>query len=209
MFLKRLRAAAWWTPWAAGVLLLAVLFTPLTTWWTLWLAGPWPEAAGEVMFIPGGDIQNDGQIGMITYQRCVHAVRYWRRGGYRQIVVAGGPDRLSAPTPISVTMRDFLVSQGVPAVAILVEDKSRSTRENVRFAKPLLDGLPGRKVVLSSDAHMRRLMAVCRKEGLQASPAPVPDVLKHCSHWWSRPTAFALNLSETGKLVYYSWQGWI
>jgi len=63
-------------------------------------------------------------LGASSYWRSVYAVRAWREGGFSTVVVTGGP----ADLPISERMRDYIVSQGVPVSAILVETHSQSTR---------------------------------------------------------------------------------
>ena len=58
------------------------------------------------------------------------------------------------------SIRDYLISQGVPADEILIETQSRNTRENALYARSFLDALPGKKVLLTSDYHMYRAQRV-------------------------------------------------
>jgi uncharacterized SAM-binding protein YcdF (DUF218 family) len=110
---------------------------------------------------------------------------------------------------VAERMRDFMVSQGVPAPAIRVETESHSTRENALKSKPLLDSLPGRKVLLTSDYHMFRAYRVFRKAGIAIEPRPFPDAAKHTASWMNRWPVFLGLCVETAKIGYYFARGWI
>ncbi len=109
-----------------------------------------------------------------SYSRVFAAVQAWRGGSFKVIVLSGGgpPGRSTAEG-----MRDFLVAQGVPAESIRLETRSRSTRENALFTKPILEDIPGRKVLLTSDAHMFRARRVFQHLGLEVLPRPCPDLV--------------------------------
>jgi uncharacterized SAM-binding protein YcdF (DUF218 family) len=106
-------------------------------------------------------------------------------------------------------MQEFLVCQGVPAQAILLEPDSRSTRENALFTRRLLGDAPGRKVLLTSDYHTFRAYRAFRKAGLTVLPRPFPDVLKRANAWQSRWPIFLGLATETLKIGYYWARGWI
>jgi uncharacterized SAM-binding protein YcdF (DUF218 family) len=144
-------------------------------------------------------------LGASSYWRSVYAVRAWREGGFSTVVVTGGP----ADLPISERMRDYIVSQGVPVSAILVETHSQSTRENALFSKPIIESLPGRKVLLTSDYHMFRAYRVFRKAGIDVQPRPLPDALKQISAWETRWPVFVSLCKETTKIGYYFVRGWL
>ncbi len=145
-------------------------------------------------------------IGESSYWRCVYAARAWKEGDFHQIVISGGGwQRISA----AEAMREFLVSQGVPAEAIRLETHSRSTRENALDTKELLAGVPGRKVLLTSDYHMFRAYRAFRKVGLEVLPRPFPDVRKRAIRWRGRWPAFVELMEESLKIVSYYAHGWI
>jgi uncharacterized SAM-binding protein YcdF (DUF218 family) len=192
---------------ALGLLLLVVTFTPIDSWWASRLAGPWNHPEGEVLIILGASpVLQDGVIGESSYGRAVYGVRTWRAGGFKWIVVTGGgpPGHSTAEA-----MRDFLVAQGIPPERIWLEARSRSTRENALFAKPLLAELPGRKVLLTSDYHMYRAVRVFRKLGLEVFPRPFPDMRKRTESPLERWDVFLELGNETAKIAYYHLRGWI
>ncbi len=191
---------------AIGFLYVVATLTPLDGWWAYRLAGPWNDPPGDVLVVLGGDTVAD-VIGFSSYWRSVYAVRVWKQGGFQNVVVCGaGNDQ---QTSTAGQMRDFMVTQGVPTAAIRIEIESRNTRENALKAKPLLDQLPGRKILLTSDYHMFRAYRAFRKAGIEIQPRPFPDALKQSTSWWNRWQVFVGLCLETVKIVYYSLRGWI
>ena len=183
-------------------------FTPFAPWYARILAGNWTDSDGDVLIVLGADGQPDGLVGQYSYWRCIYAVRAWREGHFQRIVVSGGPIPDSSYT-IAGTMRDFLVSSGVPQDVIIIEDRSHSTRENALFTQHLVAGWPGKKVLLTSDQHMFRALRVFRKIGFEVTPRPIPDTLKDSRTPLSRWNhTWALEL-ETAKIAYYALRGWI
>jgi uncharacterized SAM-binding protein YcdF (DUF218 family) len=92
------------------------------------------------------------------------------------ILLSGGPiDGESSPTAATV-MRDFLLSQGVNASRIMLEESSQNTSENAVESCKLLRERGLHRIVLVTDAsHMPRASACFRKQGLEVAPSP-------CSH---------------------------
>ncbi len=183
-------------------------FTPLAPWYARILAGDWTDADGDILIVLGADGQPDGLVGSYSYWRCVYAVRAWREGHFRRIVLSGGPIEGSSYS-IASTMRDFLVSSGVPKEAIFLEDRSHSTRENALYTQQLIAGWPGKKVLLTSDQHMFRALRAFRKIGLDVTPRPIPDTVKGSRSWLARwDHSWSLDI-ETVKILYYAARGWI
>jgi uncharacterized SAM-binding protein YcdF (DUF218 family) len=191
---------------AIGFLYVLVSVSPIDGWWIRLLAGPWNDPRGDVLIVPGADSVRD-VIGAASYWRSVYAVRVWRDGGFREVIVCGGP--AGGGAAIAERMRDFMVSQGVPAAAIRVETGSHSTRENALYSKALIDAAPGRKILLTSDYHMFRAYRTFRKAGIAVEPRPIPDAAKQISSWETRWSVFVNLCTETVKIGYYFARGWI
>ena len=191
---------------AIGFLFVFVTVTPIDDWWIKWLAGPWNNPKGDVLVVLGSDAVED-VIGWSSYWRSVYAVRAWREGGFREVVVTAGS--MHGEVPAAERMRDFMASQGIPVSAIRVEGAAQSTRENALKSKVLLDNLSGRKVLLTSDYHMFRAYRVFRKAGIVIEPRPIPDALKQTGWLRNRWPVFLGLCVETGKIGYYFVRGWI
>ncbi len=189
---------------AVGFLAVVVTFTPLVRWWGYALAGRWTDPKGDVLIVLAGSQGPRGMIGYDSYLRSEYALLAYQQDGFHSIVVSGGGD-----PPEGLVMRNFLQCQGIPAAAITSETASTSTRENALFTKKLIDAVPGRKVLLTSDYHMYRAYRVFRKAGMDVQPRPFPDVIKRSGHWQERWWAFMDLLTETTKIGYYTIRGWM
>lgn len=184
-----------------GLLVLIITITPFVSWYAGKLAGPWHDPRGDVLIVLGGSTLTPGIIGESTYWRAAYALMVYREGGIRRIVLSGaGAAR---------DMQDFLTFQGVPAGMICLETRSTSTRENALQIKQLLGPASGRPVLLTSDYHMFRAYRAFRKAGLEVSPRPFPDAIKHATRWQYRWSAFLNEVVETAKIIGYFAHGWI
>ncbi len=188
-----------------GLLLVVVTVTPLVDWWAGALAGPWNDPQGDVLIVLGGAVGEHGIMGANSYLRSEYAILAYREGAFRKLAISGG----GQPIPIALAMRDFLTCMGVPPTAILVESASTSTRENAVYTKKLLEAVPGKKVLLTSDYHMFRAYRAFRKVGLDVAPRPIPDARKRATRWLGRWPAFLDLVQETAKILYYFARGWI
>lgn len=107
-------------------------------------------------------------------ERIRHGVTLYKAGRVRLLVMTGGRDpgdRLSE----AEAARDWALQQDVPAQTIVLEDSSRTTRENLSLALPLLREHGVRRVLIVSDPlHMRRAMAIAGRLGIEAGPSPTP-----------------------------------
>lgn len=123
------------------------------------------------------------------------------------VVLSGGapPGHHSA----AESMREFLVAEGIPAEAIRLETLSDSTRENVLFTKPILETIPGRKVLITSDAHMYRARRAFQRVGVDVLPWPCPDIETTWENEFGGWNVFTVLAAETGGIGYYYVRGWI
>ena len=144
-----------------------------------------------------------------------HAVRLLQAQLAPVVIVSGGVLGRGQTRPMAQAMRDALLALGVPKDAVLVEGRSRTTRENALFTAEIAAERGIETVLLVAyDLHMRRSMATFRKVGLTPVPAiyqdrgdrpfPVLDPL---------PSASQLNrssfvLREWLGLVVYRLRGW-
>jgi len=81
--------------------------------------------------------------------------------------------------------------------------------QNALDIRSLLNTMAGRKVLLTSDYHMRHARRVFAKLGVEVFPQPVPDVRKRVGFRVDRWPAFIDLLLDTGKLGYYWFRGWV
>jgi uncharacterized SAM-binding protein YcdF (DUF218 family) len=189
-----------------GLTTVLVISTPIVSWWARAYSGPGnSDSSGQ----PKGDVlillsaasdEKYGGISYSSYWRARQALFAWQTGGFRKIVICGdgGPG-----------IFNFLIADGIPREVFVIERRSASTRENAIETARLIQTLPGKKVLLTSDFHMYRALRVFRKLGIEAAPMAVPDVLHSTEHWHGRFPAFETMLTESAKIAYYAVRGWI
>jgi uncharacterized SAM-binding protein YcdF (DUF218 family) len=181
--------------------------TPFDGWYARVLAGDWTDSDGDILILLTADVNRDGIIGPASYWRSVYAVRAWRTGHFKKIVVSGG--FMETPMSLASAVAEFLVGNGVPREAIILEERSTSTHENAGYTAALLGSMPGTRVLMTSDQHMFRASREFRRVGMEIVPRPIPDVAKRASQILNRGPLFVGLLVETVKIGYYTAKGWI
>lgn len=112
-------------------------------------------------------------------ERLEEALALYKNHRVRYLVFTGGTPELGYPSEGEVGQR-FALRQGVPASAILYEEASHSTWQNLSNAQLLLSPLHAQWVLLVSDPlHMRRAVAMAEELGLHAAPSPTPSSRFH------------------------------
>jgi uncharacterized SAM-binding protein YcdF (DUF218 family) len=190
------------------IFFLVIHFTPLVQWYAAQLAHPWEDSDGDILIVLANEQQSDDIIGQVSYWRAVYAVRAWRAGHFRAVVVSGGSPK-GVHKSMAAVIGDFLACDGIPREKIFLEEKSLSTRENALFTKNMIGNWPGRKVLLTSDYHTFRALRAFRTAGLAVEPRPFPDILKQSNNIVFRGPCFWGLCTETAKIVWYWEKGWI
>jgi uncharacterized SAM-binding protein YcdF (DUF218 family) len=108
--------------------------------------------------------------------RIWHAAALFRAGKAPWIVISGGnqpgDEQFRAEGDVIAGM---LVELGVPETAIRRETRSRNTQENARYARPLLDELGARRILLvTSGQHMPRAVKTFAKIWAGGGPVVIP-----------------------------------
>ena len=131
--------------------------------------------------------------------RLTGALWLYRAGRIRRILISGGSGDLDgrAVRSEAAELRTLLLLAGVPRRDILVETRSRNTRENALFTKQLLARHPDVKslVLITSAYHERRALACFRQVGLHpvAFPAGYYATDREATFaYWLLPDAGAL-----------------
>lgn len=150
--------------------------------------------------------------------RTLEAVRIYRMLDHPwMIVTAGGHDQGEWATPEGGAVREELIKAGVPEHLIVLDTKSRNTREHaVNIAQLLRQHGVRQFVLVTSPMHIRRAVLVFQSQGLQPIPS-APSVWFDGSHWrWAKllPGGDVLQISGEGLydgmgLLYYWSRGWL
>ncbi|MEV7418202.1 YdcF family protein [Streptomyces sp. NPDC089919] len=131
------------------------------------------------------------------------------RGGRPPLLLTSGGQGQDEALPEGRAMADWLLARGVPAEDLRVEDRSRSTDENLRFSRALMTAEdPGyRCVVVTNDFHAFRAAMTARRAGVNGqvlgSPTaryfwPSATIREFAAVFWEHR---AVNLSICGLLL--------
>jgi uncharacterized SAM-binding protein YcdF (DUF218 family) len=131
----------------------------------------------DAIVVLGGDLKkkpfptSDVEV---AGNRTLKAARLFKQKVAPVIVVSGGSGDLFDPDfKEADLMKALLVELGVPGGKILVETRSRNTRENALYAKEELDRVGAKKIILVTSAfHVPRAQALFRRLGIEVVPAP-------------------------------------
>jgi len=105
-------------------------------------------------------------------ERINEAISLYKKGLVRYLIFTGGTPESSYPSEGWVG-REFAIKHGVPETAVLEEQTSRTTQQNLANAQQLMVAHGIKTVLLVSDPlHMYRAMSIAKDMGLPATPAP-------------------------------------
>jgi len=156
--------------------------------WTLDTGYPPLAAAADargaqaVVLLGGGSVNVRGRgvslayVGHNSALRAVETARVYRLLGDPLVVLSGGiTDPLPGAAPESDAYRLAMAALGVPMSRMIVEDRSRTTREQAIILKDLLrEHHIDRFVLVTSPLHMGRSLAAFAAQGLHPVPSPAP-----------------------------------
>ena len=122
-----------------------------------------------------GAAQYDGRPSAIYQARLEHAVELWRDDVAPLLVFTGGKEQGDRFTEGGSGAR-WAIQRGVPERAVLTEERSRTTYQNLAGARQLLErrdpGGQHRIVVVSDPFHMFRAVRQAADLGMDAYPSP-------------------------------------
>ncbi|MBI4683935.1 MAG: YdcF family protein [Nitrospirae bacterium] len=138
-------------------------------------------------------------------ERVEHGVKLFKEGWARKdrIILAGGP-AVWKYTWASLMM-NHAIYLGAPKNAILLEDKSRSTEEDARLTKEIMDKYGYKSCILvTSPYHSRRATKIFRKvmgNEINVSSSPSDSWFKF-EEWWKRRRERAMVFNEYSKFLW-------
>lgn len=118
--------------------------------------------------------------------RCEKALQAWKNQLAEMIIVCGGKQK-DAPESEAIVMAHWFMEKGVPMEAILIEDKSMDTRENLKNARQLMEINHLKDAALcTSDYHLTRALWLAKKTGIDVCGLSAPTPLTLKSLIWGR-----------------------
>lgn len=133
--------------------------------------------------------------------RVWHAARLYHTGKAPLLLLSGGSDPALSTMSEARAMQSFLRDLGVPAKAVLLEEESRTTRENAACAAAILKQRGINRVLLVTSAlHMQRAAGHFAAAGIEVIPAAT-DYESGALADWQRWLPDAGALAQSGQAM--------
>ena len=129
-----------------------------------------PRGESDAVIVLGAQVLPDGTPSVALERRFADALQHYEERP--QTGLGCGARGGDEPGPEGEVMRAWLIAHGARAEDIVAETKSFNTRENLIFAREIMQaqGL-SRAVVVTSDYHVARALALCGQVGIEATGA--------------------------------------
>lgn len=126
-----------------------------------------PIGDSDVIIVLGAQVKADGTPSVALERRLTAALESYRVD--RQLIIVCGAQGGNEPRAEGDVMRDWLIDQGVPQEDVVAETASFNTRENLTYAKAIMQhrGLE-QALVVTSDYHVARALALCKQVDISA-----------------------------------------
>lgn len=143
-----------------------------------------PETAEpdlEYLIVLGSRVKDD-EPGKTLRRRLDKAAEYVAENPDTMLILSGGQER-GEPESEAAVMKEYLLSHGVPASQMILEDQSANTMENIMFSRNLIEEArspeteerengseafvrPPRIGVLTSNYHLFCAVKIAQKQGI-------------------------------------------
>ena len=147
----------------------------------------------------GCQVFPDGHPSLMLRGRINAAYDYLSAHPDAVCVASGGMDD-SEPITEAQCIRDTLVSMGIDPGRIYMEDRSRSTEENLAFSAEIIraNGLPADVAIASDNFHQLRGAIWAERSGLTPYAVGCASPWFLTAGYWTRETAALLYMVVTG-----------
>ncbi len=159
---------------ALGILLGAALLWLAILSWSIVRFGARDEATSHDAAIVLGAAAYGSTPSPVYRERIRHALSLYRSGAVRKLIFTGGfgPGASLAESEVG---RNLALRAGVPAADILIETRSRTTRQNLFEARRVMYAAGLRTAAIVSDPlHMKRVLRMSADLGIAAVSSPTP-----------------------------------
>ncbi len=158
----------------------------------------------DAIIVLGSAVWSGEQPSPSLYARVEHAIALYRAGYAPALIFCGGLG--NNPPSEAEIMRRVATGAGVPANAIVLDDQSHSTEENLANAKAIMDARGWHRALIVSDPfHLLRAELIARDLGIEAygsgasaSPTYTAPQLRA---WYTTREALALVWYYTTRVV--------
>ncbi|MBR0385495.1 MAG: YdcF family protein [Erysipelotrichaceae bacterium] len=133
-----------------------------------------PDYDQDFIIILGCALKSDGTPSPILAGRIERGLQFYRQQmaatGKLALFITSGGQGADEIISESASMRNYLMKQGVPEDHILMEDRSTTTYENLKYSKEIIDRVnpEGKVLIATSGFHVFRAGLMARRVKLKA-----------------------------------------
>lgn len=119
----------------------------------------------------------DGAVSPVYRERLHHGIWLFENGYVDYLILTGGMGEGNTVSDASAA-KQYALEQGVPEQAILIEERSTITEENLEYAKEIMDAhFMDTAILVSDPLHMKRAMLMAKDYGITAYSSPTPTTM--------------------------------
>ena len=130
------------------------------------------EAADSIIVL-GAAVKGENPSPVFE-ERINHGINLYKKGQAKKIIFTGGfgNEKRYSESSVGASMA---IRQGVPAQDILIEESSRTTQQNLYYARRIMQesGLNS-AIIVSDPLHMKRAIIMAEDLGIKAFSSPTP-----------------------------------
>ncbi len=157
------------------------------------------EIPSDVIVVLGGGTKPDGSPSASTIRRTQHGAALYHRG-LAPYILCTGTYTQRHPKSEAQACAEVAQQEGVPASAILMEERSSTTEENAIEARKVMDAHRLKTALLVSDNyHLLRASMLFERQGVAVALSPA-QVTTGPLDW---PEAVLDSYREVGALGFY------
>jgi uncharacterized SAM-binding protein YcdF (DUF218 family) len=128
----------------------------------------------DAIIVLGARVMPDGELSTTLLHRVQTALKAYQ-DGYGKLVIVCGAKGGDEPETEAGAMAKWLLVNGLPQSALVVEDQSTDTIENLQNAKAEMQARGfTTSIIVTSDYHLTRALWLAKDQGLDAIGAAAP-----------------------------------
>ncbi|MDR1464834.1 MAG: YdcF family protein [Oscillospiraceae bacterium] len=135
----------------------------------LYAAKPKPKNS-DFLLVLGCGLKKDGTVTPLLAGRLDRAIRAYHADGEKATFVVSGGKGSDERNSEAFGMKQYLLGKGISEEKIILEDRSTTTAENIRFSKKLMEEAKRgyRCTIVTSNYHVLRAVILAKNQGLNA-----------------------------------------
>ena len=132
-----------------------------------------PARNKDYLMILGCAMRKDGTPTPLLAGRCNAAVNFYKRqiaeGGKPPVIICSGGQGGNEPVSEALSMKNYLLTQGIPEEHIRMEEKSANTWQNFRFSNEIIADDTAKTAFFTTKYHVFRSGIWARRAGMPRS----------------------------------------